>query len=92
MALTFNQAAIAGTLAVSLFTVPPGQFELTFLTTASTNLFLGTSNSVSAANGFAVLTSPVSIHGFTGSKGATIWGLNTAASTLNVSYVLTTNH
>lgn len=92
MALTFSQAPVPGTTAVSLLTVPPGQYSLSFYTSAATTIYLGTSNGVSATNGYPCTSVPTFIESFTGSKGGTVWALNTASTTLSVNYVLSTNH
>ena len=89
MALTFGQASVAGT--VPLFTVPPGAVSLSFYSAAATTLYVGTSKTVSAANGYAVTTYPTTIGAFPTSTGAIVYGLNTAATTLAVNYVISTS-
>ena len=88
MALTIGQAPVAGTTA--LFTVPPGPCQLSFYASAATTLYVGTSNTVAASNGYAVSTSPMVIDTFPSSKGTTIWGLNTASTTVPLYYVIST--
>ncbi len=82
-----GQAAIAGTVAA--FPVPPGACTVTFWSTAAT-LYLGTSKNLTATNGYAVSTYPTTITQFNSSSGGTVWGLNTAATTLPVNYIVST--
>ena len=87
MGLNIGQWAVAGTVAV--FTVPPGACSVTFYSTAATGqLYLGMSTAVSAVNGYAVSTYPTTFMAYGSSKGAQIYGLNTAATTLPVNYIV----
>ncbi len=89
MAIIMGQAAVAGT--VQIFTIPPGACSVTFYSTAATGqLYLGTSSRLTAANGFGVTTTPASFETFPSSQGASVYGLNTAATTLPVNYVIST--
>ena len=89
MALNMGQAAIAGTVAA--FTVPPGACSITVWASAATTLYLGTSKAnLTASNGFAVPTSPANVAAFNSSGGTTVYGLNTAATTLAVNYIVST--
>lgn len=90
MAIIMGQWAIAGTTATALTRVPPGACSVTFYATASTGLYLGTGANLTAANGYAVTTTPTSFRAFSGSAGAQIYGLNTASSTLPVNYIIST--
>lgn len=90
MGLNIGQWAIAGTVAV--FEVPPGACSVTFYSTAATGqLYLGMSTTLTASNGYAVSTYPTTFMTFAGSKGAQVYGLNTAATTLPVNYIVSTN-
>lgn len=87
MGLNIGQWAISGT--VPVFQVPPGACSVTFYSTAATGqLYLGMSTAVSAANGYAVSTFPTTFMAYSSSKGAQIYGLNTAAGTLPVNYIV----
>ena len=86
MSLNMGQAAIAGTAVA--FTIPPGACSITVYSAAGTTLYLGTSNRLTASNGYAVSTSPTTFKAFNSSAGATVWGLNTAATTLAVNYIV----
>lgn len=86
VAVTMGQAAIAGT--VQAFTIPPGPCSVVVWSAAATTLYLGTSKNLTASNGFAVPTSPASFSAFPGSAGASVWGLNTAATTLAVNFIV----
>ena len=86
MAVNMGQAAIAGT--VQAFVIPPGPCSVAVWSGAATTLYLGTSKNLTASNGFAVPTSPVSFSAFPGSAGETVWGLNTAATTLAVNFIV----
>lgn len=88
MAVVMGQAAIAGT--VQAFTIPPGPCSVVVWTGAATTVYLGTSKNLTASNGFAVPASPAPFTGFPGSGGETVWGLNTAATTLPVYYIVST--
>jgi hypothetical protein len=89
VALTIGQWAIpSGTIPV--FTIPPGWCSVTFYSTAA-SLYLGTGASLSASNGYAVTTYPSSFQAYAGSKGAQIYGLNSAgSSTSPVNYIIST--
>jgi hypothetical protein len=88
MAVIMGQAAIAGTIAA--FTIPPGSCSVTFWSGAATTVYLGTSKNLSATNGYAVSTYPTNFAAFGSSGGTTVYGLNTAATTLAVNYVVST--
>ena len=90
MAINIGQWAIAGT--VPVFQVPPGACSVTFYSTVATGqLYLGMSTAVTAANGYAVSTYPTTFTAFNSSKGAQLYGLNTAATTLPVNYIVSTD-
>jgi len=86
VALNMGQAAIAGT--VPAFTVPPGACSITFWSNAATTLYLGTGKVLTASNGYAVSTYPTTVNAYSGSAGATVYGLNTAATTLAVNWIV----
>ena len=88
MAMNMGQAAIAGT--AQAFVIPPGACSITVWSGAATTLYLGTSKNLTASNGFAVPTSPANVSAFSSSAGATVWGLNTAATTLAVNFIVST--
>jgi hypothetical protein len=89
MALNMGQAAIAGT--VQAFIVPPGACSITVWSGAATTIYLGTNKAgLTASNGFAVPTSPANVSAFNSSGGATVYGLNTAATTLAVNWIVST--
>jgi len=89
MSLNMGQAAIAGTAVA--FTVPPGACSVTVWSAAATTLYLGLSKAgLTASNGFAVPTSPASFTAFNSSAGVQVWGLNTAATTLAVNWIVST--
>ena len=88
VAILMGQAAIAGT--APAFTIPPGACSVTVWSPAATTVYLGTSKNLTASNGYAVPTYPAGFSAFSGSAGASVWGLNTAATTLPVYYVVST--
>jgi len=89
MAIIMGQAAVAGT--VPLFTIPPGACSVTFYSTAATGqLYLGTSSKLTASNGYGVATNPTMFETFPSSQGATVFGLNTASTTIPVNYIIST--
>ena len=88
MSLNMGQAAIAGTVAA--FTIPPGACSITVYSAAATTLYLGTGKTLTATNGYAVSTYPTTFGTFNSSAGVTVYGLNTAATTLAVNYVIST--
>ena len=83
-----GQAAIAGT--APAFTIPPGACSVSVWSPAATTLYLGTSARLTASNGYAVPTYPAGVSAFSGSAGTPVYGLNTAATTLAVYYILST--
>ena len=83
-----GQAAIAGTAAA--FIIPPGACSITVVSPAATTLYLGTSKSLTSSNGYAVSTYPTTFAAFSSSGGTQVYGLNTAGTTLAVSYILST--
>ena len=88
VAIIMGQAAIAGT--APAFTIPPGACSVSVYCPAATTVYLGTSKNLTASNGYAVPTYPAGFSAFSGSAGSPVWGLNTAATTLAVYYVLST--
>lgn len=88
MSLIMGQAAIAGT--TPAFTIPPGGCSITVYSGAATTLYLGTSARLTATNGYAVSTYPTTFNAYNSSAGATVYGLNTAATTLAVNYIVST--
>lgn len=87
MSLNMGQAAIAGTAAA--FTIPPGACSVTVYSAAATTLYLGTNKAgLTASNGYAVSTYPTTFGAYNSSAGATVYGLNTAATTLAVNYIV----
>ena len=86
MAVIMGQAAIAGTAIA--FVIPPGGCSVTVYSAAATTLYLGTSKNLTATNGYAVSTYPTQFAAFSSSGGATVYGLNTAATTLAVNYIV----
>ena len=82
-----GQAAIAGT--VQAFIIPPGACSVTVWSGAATTLYLGTNKAgLTASNGYAVSTYPTTFGAFNSSGGATVYGLNTAATTLAVNFIV----
>lgn len=89
MAVNMGQAAIAGT--AFAFVIPPGACSVTVYSGAATTLYLGTNKAgLTAANGYAVSTYPTNFAAFNSSGGATVYGLNTAATTLAVNWIVST--
>ena len=86
MALNIGQAPIAGT--AFAFIIPPGACSITVYSAAATTLYLGTSKNLTATNGYAVSTYPTTFGSYNSSAGATVYGLNTAATTLAVNYIV----
>ena len=87
MALNMGQAAIAGTAIA--FIVPPGACSVTVWSGAATTIYLGTNKAgLTASNGYAVSTYPTAFAAYGSSAGATVYGLNTAATTLAVNYIV----
>jgi hypothetical protein len=77
----------------ALFTLPPGQAKFTFWSGVSTiPVYISTSNHVSPTNGMQVPTIPMdAMENYMSSPGCTFWVANTAATTIPVSYLVTTN-
>lgn len=90
MAVIMGQVAVSGTK--QIFIIPPGAGNVTFYSTVATGqLYVGTSASLTASNGFAVSTVPVVFETYPSSQGTPVYGLNTASSsTLPVNYILST--
>ena len=79
-----GQAGILpGTTATSLFTTPPGPCSVTFYNLTSTSAWIGTSTSVTSANGMLCPSQPLTYQGFSGSRPATFYG--TTGSTVSTS-------
>jgi hypothetical protein len=86
MAVIMGQAAIAGT--ATAFVIPPGACSVTVYSGAATTLYLGTSKNLTASNGYAVSTYPTNFAAYNSSGGTQVWGLNTAATTLAVNFIV----
>ena len=72
--MSLNMGQAAIAGTVAAFTIPPGACSITVYSAAATTLYLGTGKTLTATNGYAV----------------TVYGLNTAATTLAVNYVIST--
>jgi len=81
MALNLGQISV-GTAVTAVLTVPPGTTSVLWynLNTANT-IYLGLSTAVTSSNGLAVHSVPTSFQGAPTSKGATIYGFSTPATT-----------
>ena len=89
MAVNMGQAAISGT--AFAFVIPPGACSVTVYSGAATTLYRGTNKAgLTATNGYAVSTYPTTFGAFNSSGGATVYGLNTAATTLAVNFIVST--
>jgi hypothetical protein len=87
MSLNMGQAAIAGTAIA--FAIPPGACSITVWSAAATTVYLGTGKAgLTSSNGYAVSTYPTTFAAYGSSAGATVYGLNTAATTLAVNYIV----
>jgi hypothetical protein len=86
MSVNMGQAAIAGT--ATAFVIPPGACSVTVWSGAATTLYLGTGRNLTASNGYAVATYPTTFAAFNSSSGTTVYGLNTAATTLAVNFIV----
>lgn len=83
MAVIMEQYSI-GTVATQLFNIPPGSFSCAIHTGTANTAYLGMSTAVSSANGYAVPTSPAAFQGFGPSRGAMIYAIATAATTISL--------
>ena len=86
-----GSAQALGANTVALFVVPPSLCNVTFWNTSATTVWLGTSVNVNTTNGLTCHSIPTSFTTYVGSKGATIYGANTAASTVSVQYIISTD-
>jgi hypothetical protein len=83
MAVIMGQYAV-GTVATQIFNIPSGSFSCCLHTGTVNTVYLGLSTAVTSSNGYAVPTNPADFDGFGPSRGAMIYGIATAATTLNV--------
>ena len=93
MAIVTGQVATATSAAVPVCTIPPGACTVVLTnanSTAANTVWIGTATGVTAANGSPVPASgSVTIHGYPGSAGATIYAI-AGASTPVIGYVIST--
>ena len=90
MAVNMGQAAIAGT--AFAFIIPPGACSVTVYSGAATTLYLGTQQGRASPRPTGTrcpLTRRTSARS-TPAAGRTVYGLNTAATTLAVNYIVST--
>lgn len=75
-----------------LTTVPPGVNQITISNVSGETIYLGTSSSVSATNGFAIPNNapPVTFTTWPASKGANLYIIGAASETAAVSFLIST--
>lgn len=91
MAYIMGQIAVAGGSTVPLFRVPSGLCNVTFWNnTPAATIYVGTSTSVTAANGLVCHSIPTSFNNYVSSGGAQFWGtVSTGPGT--ISYIIVTD-
>jgi hypothetical protein len=87
-----GQITVPQASTIPLFIVPPGLCNATFWNVSTVNIYVGTSTAVTAANGLQCHSIPTNFSSYVSSRGATLYGANTAASTAGiVNYILVTD-
>ena len=92
MAVVMGNATVPSSNTVALFQVPPGLSNVTIFNnnTAATNVYLGTSKSVSASNGLVCHSLPTNFNGYVGSAGCTIYATTGGAVASSLNYIVST--
>lgn len=93
MAYVMGQVAVASNT-VPLFTVPSGLCNFTFYQANNTTIptYVGTSTALTSSNGMVCPVAPgVPFQNYVSSKGATFYVANTSATTVTVSYFMSTD-
>jgi hypothetical protein len=99
--LYMGQFNVAGTAPTVTINIPPGVYNITMYNVAGGSVWLavGTSSTTAPPNftaangpniGLQCHSIPTSWNGYQGSRGGVLWGLNTAATTIPVNYILST--
>ena len=83
MPIIMEQFAV-GTAPTGLFQLPPGTFSCAIHTGTANTVFIGQSTAVTTTNGYAVPTSPAAFQGFLTTRPGMVYGVATAATTINV--------
>jgi hypothetical protein len=93
MPIVMGQATVPASSTVAVFTVPPSYCSVTFynINTAATNIYVGTSISVSSASGMVCHSIPVNFTTFMGSKGATFYATTGGATPSSLNYIINTD-
>lgn len=85
MSITIPPAVAVTASAVIVATVPPGANTVVLSNTGANPAVIGTSNSVTATNGFPLPAgATVTITTVVGSRGATLWAFSTSGATVGV--------
>lgn len=75
-----------------LFNVPPGLCNVTFWNSNTANCFVGTSTSVTTANGLQCHSIPTNFYSYISNRGATFYGtIATNGGTAVINYLIVTN-
>ena len=91
MAYVMGQVTVGTSSTVPLFTVPSGLCNATFWNVSAGTAYVGTSTTVTSVNGLQCHSIPTSFFSYVSSKGATLYGANTSATTpAVVNFILVT--
>lgn len=83
-----GQANSPANSTTALFTIPGGLCNVTFYNLSAVNIYIGTTNRVTATSGLQCHSIPTSFFSYVGSPGATFYGANTSATTVQVNYII----
>lgn len=95
MALVMNQAPVTSSAASLAVTIPGGLVTVLLSNPTGGNpIYVGTSNAVTAANGFFIPAGAAPVTFTTGASaaGTPLWAISTGAGTAHLSYLISTTH
>jgi hypothetical protein len=84
-----GQATVATGGVVPIFTIPASLCNVTFWNSGAGTAYIGSSTTVTSANGLTCHSIPTSFSTYVGSKGGTFYG--TCATTAVINYILSTD-
>lgn len=90
MSLVIGQATVPGNSTVQVFILPPGTVNTTFWqpVPATTQVYLGTSQRLTTANGMQVTATPVNSESYVSSRGTPVFATTGNATATTFQYII----
>lgn len=90
MPLVMGQATVPGNSTVQVFILPPGTVNTTFWqpTPATTQVYLGTSQRLTTANGMLITATPLNVESYVTSAGTPVYATTGNATAASFQYII----